>query len=510
MATSGDATSVSIVFDIYIRKAVKCGNPICLDPSIRNEMNFGDCGLDQYFRTPLLVGMLKFDFFTEMKRRVARKKVKAMKKKFKFFEDKSLEIAMSACDETKNLKQIEEVKLKALKGLYDFGEDYKTVLSDVPEDALASDKSSLVCDAARKSKLKSVIDDYNDVFMHVIRSLFVINDDESNYAEQTFNDVMADLSTCSDAIIAYYEEVKNKAANYNMCKVKHSSYISPDDEFKFLSEGMVEKEKENICQSFEKAASDRMTNSTIAKKCSGCGLKDKDDEKELARLIASGDATKVKAFIEEHKTELEEDGSDKAKKLLELKDDMNKLPEFTELDEKDKQMLKAVCVLAASKLAPNKAEAVTLVSMASPDALKDTLEKMKDVAKDLLGKASGLLSSAKEAASGAINGLLNTGSSNKSDEESADSSLSMAMAKTAQQVGQMTDSVAASVNGAGSDKIEDQAGDQVKEMAAKAGSAPDGENGTVQEDIVMSLNSFISKSAEDYKTLTKETISFDI
>lgn len=293
--------TIPITFSIYVKRPVYCSYPRCEDPIYENKNTDGICGLDEYFRTPLIVGMVPFSFQKELTKRYARMKVYEMRKDADNIIENVNKIKLSACDADKNLKLIDDIKLRALDALYEFGNKYKSALELVPEDPIyRAEKSSVVCAAAKKAKLTSIMDDYDKVFTHIINTVLVLKDDLYNINEQKFASIISDLSICSDAVTNYYEEVAMKSQNYNMCSEKHTRYIDDDQQFKLLNDGMVEKEKIYLSNAVEDVVSIRYRDEEIFNNVNLLGFSE-DDTIKLAKYVADGNVPGVKAFVEENK-----------------------------------------------------------------------------------------------------------------------------------------------------------------------------------------------------------------
>lgn len=380
---------IPIRFSIYLKRVVKCSYPRCKDPIYENNFNDGICGLDEYFKTPLSVGLTSFNFEKELSKKYARLKMLSLQKESKELIDNTMKIKLSACNSDKNLKLIDNIKLKALDNLYNFGTEYKSLINNVPDDPLnTSEKSSIICEASKKAKLKSIMDDYNEVYTYLINSILVIKEDYYNVNEQKFASIISGLSTYSNTINNYYREITEVSPNYNMCSVKFRDYIDKNENLKTLEQGITEKENANNSNTIEQIVTQRIFNNEIYKNIKALGLSEEDTIK-LSKAIANGNLAEVKAFIEENKN-----SSNVANKLLNTSNSIANISSITNGETSSNSLLKGVSNATKKKLNPNAIESVSLTSLTDPNKLISTVSKLaSNLGLSLLDLAVNLITS---------------------------------------------------------------------------------------------------------------------
>lgn len=504
---------ITLRFDIYLKKIVKCANPRCKKVTAENEMNEGGCGLDEFFRTPFTVSSNDFDFFVELKKKIARIKINNIRKNVKKFIDTSLSVKNMACCVDRNIEVIEEVKRRALAALFKFAKKYDKIIAQVPRDPIATNGLSVVCQAAKNAKLKSVAEDYNDIFMHTINLMYPLIDDQCNFLEVKFDDIFGDSATLSPAISNYYEEVKEKAPNFNMCDVKNSSYLNEDSDFKSIKLGMLEDFIAQLERGFSLAVTEKFMNHQIYENASQLGLTDPEYIEKATRLIAGGDIVGVKAFIVEHETELKKAETDFSKKFLGVKDDLTKLSELTEISDSAKGFCKALTSLAKEEL--NKAviddnsDAKTKTGTRDVEEFVEKVDNaecdMKKAENDIADEAKDTLENPDEELSQPELLLLENIAEKASQTEF--NSIAEKLASMKQMPGDIKDLIILAIEGAKSDKIENQNSEKTKKILTVDSQSEEKENTT--DDIILSMTQFIIESSGLYKQLTDETISFD-
>lgn len=507
---SSESPVISLRFDIYLKKPVICSNPRCQYVHQENEDSKGGCGLDVFFRTPFILSMGSFDFYCELKKKLARMKINKLRKRIREYDETSSETRKLACNIDHSIKIIDEVKNEAMNRLYSFGASYKSVIDKLPRDPISANGLSVICQAAKNAKLRSVAEDYNDIFMHTAGMLYPLSDDRCNFEDKSFNNVLVDSSTCAKQVTDFYEEVREKSANFSMCSVKHSNYINDKNKFKLLKRGMTEEFMSQLERGFTTAVIERLTNHQIFENAGQLGLTDDEDVRKAARLITGGDITGVKAFIEEHKTELENANTDFSKKFLAVKDDLINLSELTELNAEARSMAVSLSNAAKKELNPSQILiGKSMKTQTSSDVVaKDITKTVSDYAK-LDKKTDNENQYAKDAQKELENPSRPYTSAellllkNVAEDAPTDKTKSVSAMKAAThlQPGDVETLVKTCIGNGDVDASQDMTGKMDVEEQSKEQAAVD--------DAFVDLEKFLAEKAALYKSLTDETISFE-
>jgi len=311
----------NVRFSIYIKKPVLCHYPKSKNPRCRTRDTEGFCGLRELFEKPLIVCPYNFDLEKEILKRETRKKRIKMKTISQNLKDDTQFIKESACNVTKNLQRIDEIKNAAMAETIDFFNEKQALFKMVGKDKTnEGNQGSVLCESVLSQTQKSVMADYDQVFNQTINSIGLVGDESFDKTKEEFAGLLEDFTTINNSLKKSMKEIASSLPIFMICNKKFNDYLTEQNEPKSFDACLVELMKEEFMKDINESVKARVGNNAIMENVKKIeGLPD-NVKNELIESIKNNDFDKMKSLIKNNKAlqELTKDGKTDDEKVMSL------------------------------------------------------------------------------------------------------------------------------------------------------------------------------------------------
>lgn len=301
-ALTGAAACAQVRFSIYIRRPVVCSYPKDKSPACRAKGTEGFCGLRELFEKPLTVCACGFDLEGEIAKRQTRRRRARMKGISQQLKEDTQSIKEAACSVPNNLQRIDDIQSAAASEIIDFMDSRRALFGMVGRDRTGGEgQGSLLCEALRSQGLKSVMLDYDQVFMQTANSIELVGDESFDRTKEEMAGLVNGLAAADDVAKRSLTETALALPIFMVCSRKYSDYLTEQNLPKSFDVNLVELAKERHLREIEQNAATRTGDNMIMENVMAIQGLPQSAKDDLTESLKGGDFEAVKSMISAHK-----------------------------------------------------------------------------------------------------------------------------------------------------------------------------------------------------------------